>query len=270
MPSTLGVWLKRARESRQIDLDEAEKHLRIRKRYLQALENGDYDALPGPVQARGFLRNYARFLGLPVEEALARYEADLSGQPMQPQMRAPQSQQAPDRPTLFAPPPTMEEESEEKPTLMPTLLLILLGIAVFFALIAAGGLLYLHFANAQPTATPALSTSTPTVAALVTEEAGPAPTFVPAVDGLVHIRVEPQEHAWIRVTADDIVIYQGIAAPGTPIETAAKRLCTVETGNGGAFHIYVNDADWGQLGPEGKVTRRSWTPAGETTAGDQP
>ncbi len=269
MPSTLGVWLKRARESRQIDLDEAEKHLRIRKRYLQALENGDYDALPGPVQARGFLRNYARFLGLPVEEALARYEADLSGQPMQPQMRTPQSQ-APDRPTLFAPPPTMEEESEEKQSLMPTLLLILLGMAVFFAVVAAGGLLYLHFANVRPTATPTPATPTPTVVALVTEAASPAPTFVPAVDGLVHLHVEPQEHAWIRVTADDVVIFQGIATPGTPIEAAAKQRCTVETGNGGAFHLYVNEADWGPLGPEGKVTRRSWTPAGETTAEGQP
>ncbi len=65
MTDSLGVWLRRSRETRQLDLDDAACTPRIRRRYLQALEMGDYEALPGPIQARGFLRNYVRFLGCP-------------------------------------------------------------------------------------------------------------------------------------------------------------------------------------------------------------
>ena len=76
MTEGLGLWLRRAREAQQLTLDDVEKKLRIRRRYLQALEAGDYSALPGQIQTRGFLRNYARFLGVPPEEALARYEEE--------------------------------------------------------------------------------------------------------------------------------------------------------------------------------------------------
>ncbi len=270
MPSGLGVWLRRARENRQLTLEEAEKQLRIRQRYLQALENGDYDALPGPVQARGFLRNYARFLGLPVEEALARYEADISGHPMQPVVNEARLQE-PDRPSLFAPPPTMDEESS-KESVPSTLLILLLGLAAFFALVAVGVLLYLHFAagtGGEATPTPLPPTPSP---AVITAEATARtpPPFVPAVDGTVHIHLEPKEHAWIRVTADDVVVFQGIATPGTPIDATASHTCLIETGNGGAFRLVVNDVDWGTLGAEGAVVRRAWTPSGEVPAEAQP
>ncbi len=107
MSDGLGLWLRRTRETRQISLPDAEKALRIRRRYLQALEMGDYAALPGEIQARGFLRNYARYLNLPVEEALARYDAEIQGRPMQPraytnlaaETRAP----IVNRPSVFSP-----------------------------------------------------------------------------------------------------------------------------------------------------------------------
>jgi len=57
MSDSLGLWLRRSREARRLELDDAVKALRIRKQYLRALELGDYEALPGPIQARGFLRN---------------------------------------------------------------------------------------------------------------------------------------------------------------------------------------------------------------------
>ncbi len=270
MPSGLGIWLRRARETRQITLEEAEQQLRIRKRYLQALENGDYDALPGPVQARGFLRNYARFLGLPVEEALARYEADISGRPVQPRLGEQQAP-APDRPSFFAPPSTAEEETKRKPTFSPILLLSLLGIAVFFALIALAGLIYLRFFSTRTAAPYPTPQPTATVVAPTTGEATlTPPTFVPSADGMIHIHLEPREHAWVRVTADDEIVFQGIAAPDQSIDAVAHRQCLVETGNGGAFHLYVNDVDWGTLGPEGKVARRAWTPNGETAVESSP
>ena len=59
-----------ARERKGVDLYRAERDTKIRARYLDALERGDWRALPGAVYTKGFLRNYALYLGLDPEEVL--------------------------------------------------------------------------------------------------------------------------------------------------------------------------------------------------------
>ena len=76
----LGHILREARETKGLTLDEAQEETRINSRYLAALENGEYDKLPTPVHVRGFLRNYARFLGLDSQPLLERYELNLAQQ----------------------------------------------------------------------------------------------------------------------------------------------------------------------------------------------
>jgi cytoskeletal protein RodZ len=61
---SLGQTLQAAREAKRWDIARAERETRIRARYLAALEAGDYHDLPDPVYTRGFVRNYARYLGL--------------------------------------------------------------------------------------------------------------------------------------------------------------------------------------------------------------
>ena len=56
--------LQRARQARGLTLQEVERDTRISCRYLEALENENFGLLPAPVYARGFLRTYARYLGL--------------------------------------------------------------------------------------------------------------------------------------------------------------------------------------------------------------
>jgi len=56
--------LQRARQARGLTLEEVERDIRISRRYLEALENENFGLLPAPVYARGFLRTYARYLGL--------------------------------------------------------------------------------------------------------------------------------------------------------------------------------------------------------------
>jgi cytoskeletal protein RodZ len=68
MPETIGQRLKRAREYRHLTLEKAADATRIRLQYLRALEADDFSAMPSPVQARGFLRNYADYLGLDLEQ----------------------------------------------------------------------------------------------------------------------------------------------------------------------------------------------------------
>ena len=59
-----------ARERKGVDLYRAERDTKIRARYLEALERGDYKALPGAVYTKGFLRNYALYLGLEPDEVI--------------------------------------------------------------------------------------------------------------------------------------------------------------------------------------------------------
>ena len=69
--SSVGAWLKDAREERGITLDEVARVTRIGKNYLEAIEEGDLGKLPSQAYTRGFIRLYAAHLGLSPEKALA-------------------------------------------------------------------------------------------------------------------------------------------------------------------------------------------------------
>jgi hypothetical protein len=65
-----------ARERKGVDLYRAERDTKIRARYLGALERGDYKELPGAVYTKGFLRNYAMYLGLDPDEVLHQWRKE--------------------------------------------------------------------------------------------------------------------------------------------------------------------------------------------------
>ena len=69
----LGQILRQARENKGLSIEEAYEETRINVQYLEALENGEYSVLPTATHTRGFLRNYARFLGLDPDPLLERY-----------------------------------------------------------------------------------------------------------------------------------------------------------------------------------------------------
>jgi cytoskeleton protein RodZ len=60
----IGSTLRQARDRRHLGLDQAEAETKVRARYLRALEDEDFDLLPGPTYVKGFLRTYAEYLGL--------------------------------------------------------------------------------------------------------------------------------------------------------------------------------------------------------------
>ena len=69
-----GERLRRAREEKGLSQEEACKHLRLSTSYMRALEQDDYDRLPEAPFIKGYLRNYARFLGLPAEELARQFQ----------------------------------------------------------------------------------------------------------------------------------------------------------------------------------------------------
>ena len=73
MTAEVGQTLRRAREEQQLSLEEISKELHIRVAYLQALEAEDFNRLPAPTQARGFLRLYSDYLHLPTKELVEAF-----------------------------------------------------------------------------------------------------------------------------------------------------------------------------------------------------
>jgi cytoskeletal protein RodZ len=94
-----------ARERKGVDLNRAERDTKIRARYLQALEHGDYRELPGAVYTKGFLRNYALYLGLDPEEVLLQWKHERGDAtiPAEPVLAVPKPIAAPRQGLTFSP-----------------------------------------------------------------------------------------------------------------------------------------------------------------------
>jgi cytoskeletal protein RodZ len=96
--------LAAARERKGVDLIRAERDTKIRVRYLSALESGDYRDLPGAVYTKGFLRNYAIYLGLDPEDVLRQWRRE-RGEATAPEavIVPPRPLAEPSRPLNFSP-----------------------------------------------------------------------------------------------------------------------------------------------------------------------
>jgi cytoskeletal protein RodZ len=102
---TLPERLLAARERKGVDLYRAERDTKIRSRYLAALEHGEYGELPGSVYTKGFLRNYALYLGLDPEDVIRQWkrergDAQVSAEPV---LAVPKPLAAPRQGLTFSP-----------------------------------------------------------------------------------------------------------------------------------------------------------------------
>lgn len=79
---TLGEYLKKERELKNVSLGEVAKDTRVREHLLRAIEEDQYDLLPAPTYVRGFLFSYAKYLGLDPNDILLRYKRVLQGEPV--------------------------------------------------------------------------------------------------------------------------------------------------------------------------------------------
>ncbi len=84
MDRPIGSVFREARNRRKVDLSEVEAATRIRVRYLRAIENEEWDVLPGGVYTRGFIRTYAAFLGLDGERLADDYRKNVEAGPRSP------------------------------------------------------------------------------------------------------------------------------------------------------------------------------------------
>jgi cytoskeletal protein RodZ len=139
-----------ARERKGVDLYRAERDTKIRARYLAALERGDYRELPGAVYTKGFLRNYALYLGLDPDEVLLQWRRE-RGAPQEPApvIAVPRPIAAPRRGLTFSP-----------------------SLVVFALLVALviGFMVWLGFQLLRFSKPPTISVTSPAVAVLEVDE----------------------------------------------------------------------------------------------------
>ena len=272
---TLGIWLRQVREAQGSTLEEAEAATRIRARLLEALEAGDYAAFPGgDVQLRGFLRIYARYLGLPPDEVLARYNAEVHGveatSPSAPAEEQPIAlARAPTRPMTFQPPNVAV--STVRPRRLGIETLLLAGIVLIAVVAIVAGVAYLVSRNrgdegidaATATATTPAQAALPTTAARTTVSPAVTPTFPADPQGGVTLALEATEHVWVRVKADGRTIFEGMLATGQVETWSGQEVVVVETGNGAGLQVTVNGQPQGTICGRNQVCARGWGPTGE-------
>src|SRR5512139_2019480 len=222
--ASVGQVLRDAREAQGITLEDAAARLRLMHRQIEAMETGDFDSLGQPVFARGFVRNYARLLGLVPEALLARME----GAPAEPAAVS-QSAPLPQRSWLTS----------------PWLILLLLGLLVVVAVPVA---LYLWLNSDVDEA------SSKRVPAAAQTRSAPvaAPAPAPAATGATQqsAPVEPGAPAVPEAETTDPAEAGAPAAPETP---AAKSVLHLEFG--AEAWTEIKDAS-------GRMLHRQLDPAG--------
>jgi cytoskeleton protein RodZ len=252
----LGEMLRAARQDMGVSLAEVEQATKIRRRFLVALEEEDFPALPETVYVIGFLKEYARYLRLD-PELTVRVFKDQSGRRdipgVQPETR-------------------IVREAMRRSPVNPanaSVLLILVGVVL---LLIFGYQQYLQLQDAVgpvtktiPTPTTAVASPAATAAAaalVATATPTPAPTATMVTGVTVELRVV-NDRCWIRAIADDQVVTRNadqgeILSPGESRIFKADRYVLLRVGNAGAADITFNGIREGTMGPIGAVREKEW------------
>ncbi len=289
--SELGRLLAEARAAKKLSLAETEAVTRIRQKYLDALERGDYAALLRGVIARGFLRSYARFLGLDEADALRRYSQE-SGDASEEIAIA-----EPGKPRLvdYRPIEVALMDSQRG------LGWLRWAVAAVVVLAVAGGLWWLLGRNANwnplaafgpaptpiatatalptrpmptptppppPTAPPIVATPTsdlltlPTPTVPPTLTSTPRPTATPEVVGRIVMTAKITQRAWLRVTVDGKEALAENLEAGQTRTWEASQAMTILTGNAGGVVLTLNNQELGAMGGIVQVVERTWVVVG--------
>lgn len=263
----LGEILRQAREAKGLSLAQVEEATKIRSTYLQALEEEQYDRLPAPVYIKGFLKNYALYLGLEPQEVLSLC-------------------QAPEASTAATSVPIMLDEPLEPLSWRRWWPLGLIFIVIVAAAIGWWG--YQQYYGTTPfarptvtpsptatTALPSLTTRPPTATSsppLPTSTATPMATVTvtPTPVGLeLSIEIVGQR-SWLLVLADGQRVFAGLLEPGAIKTWTARERISLRAGVASAVRVTLNGEELGVFGEIGEVVEQEWTAPGVPTRTPEP
>jgi len=280
-----GERLQREREMRGITLEEISESTKITSRCLRALEEEDFDKLPGGVFTKGFVRAYAAYLGLDEDKAVADFVAASGGEKEQP---------LPDPPVPRA--VVLGQRAEEHANWRAVSLLALLLAVAVVAAWKVGPLAYHGVFEAvearrstRPTPVPAAasdeapattspaaeSTTAPDVPAPAPKKAvvkaravtvaasspatpsspapQAAPAKAPAPAATFLVEVHAVQDAWVQIVADGRLLSEGVlVAPAEKRVQAAKEV-VIKTGNAAGVEVSFNGQPLPPLGDVNQV-----------------
>ena len=284
----IGETLRRERERQKLSLKDIEQGTSIRSAYIEAIETGEYDKLPGEVYAKGFIKNYANFLNLNSEALVKEFIGEI----------APPVVEAEDVSVKNSVVETVETPKVERVEKVRTKITeleepnvkirqnkggsnssILVIAAVVFIAVIAGGIWYsiqpqqggeIVKADVQTEQTQKIvnepdaigtATQTPT---MQNNSATPASnSAVNSISAVTPQNVSVQARftgdCWTRVTADGVVVYEGIANAGQVLDWNGKERVNVRVGNAGAVEITMNGQNVGHIGAMGQVVEKTFT-----------
>ncbi|HEY0430052.1 MAG TPA: helix-turn-helix domain-containing protein [Pyrinomonadaceae bacterium] len=166
MSLTLGEKLQQAREARGITISEVAEQTRISGLYLEAIENNDYRTLPGGIFNKGFVKSYARYVGVDEQEALQDYNRLIVEQ---------QGDQA-DEPKTYKPQVLTDEKRSSS-------LMTIIFAVVILGLMTWGILALVNYLQSEKTSSVANNTNTNQNANnAVNTNANPVVTAAPALE----------------------------------------------------------------------------------------
>lgn len=234
--ATLGQEFKKERERKGISLREIAETTKINLRFLSALEEDQYERLPGKFFTRGIVRTYAGYLGMDENTALAK----LAGED-----QAPETEEAPEVRDHI----TKETPKNVRRILSYSALAVVMTavLVVFFLLIRKN----------RPESPPPAEQP----AAAFVQENKQTPPQTPATIQPEYEELELTlvftftQRTWIQLTADGVLRFDGFKQPGETYEITAKESLELYTGNAGGFSFTLNGRPGRALGQPGTVVR---------------
>jgi cytoskeletal protein RodZ len=247
---SFGEELRRERVVRDISLEEISSATKISLRLLTALEDSDLSKLPSPTFTKGFIRAYARHLGIDPEEKVNAYLADLSGASAD----APSSKRPRTRSRFW------RGRRATAGTIVGgvTFLLLLLGLIANperRPLPARGRVA----SRAVPAALKNVTVSNDPTPAIRLEpmpsEAPPPAVEAPPPGSGVSLLLEFDGDSWTRLEADGRTVFSGLVHQGETRRFEARDGFRLTLGNAGAVRVTVDGRALDRLGGAGEVVR---------------
>jgi cytoskeletal protein RodZ len=258
--SNFGASLKKARESKGISLDRISAETRISTRFLLAIENEEFNLLPGGIFNRGFVRAYAEKVGLDPNQIVAEYERLIA-------IREPPAATVQAHSTR----PNVKGDRHLYPLAIGGLVLLILVFYIFTretsntaqsasapsaTSVAAAPQ---PASSAPPTAPPSEAVTPPSAPPEVTS-AAPEPETPPQTEPL-RIDIDITEATWIKVKVDGMTVDAGeILQPGTTRHFTAQNSLYLSVGNAGGLSLRINNMPAKAVGKSGQVRELNITP----------
>lgn len=251
--ASFGEELRREREIRGISLKEISDATKISKRFLEAIERNDHKTLPAPVFTRGFVREYARYLGLNAEEMVNRYNFAAAGDD---RIEKPRFEPVAPQPVKDLP-----KKQSPKRGIPPAFARIDRNIILLVLIVAAlGGVSWWAIQHKRFDFD---SAKTDTSAAVIVPPK-PAPSPAPVVptqsaapqDDRLHLTLEVTNNSWVTLEADGKTVVNDELRAGEHRTFEAQNEFRFRTiGNAAGVALTLNGIKIPALGKDGEVVK---------------